>query len=164
MSGDNGAERAAKPIALGRNTCLFVHSEGSGKLAALSYILNETTKLNGNNSPNDVPGHIAGHIITRIDAGHFPGAMPRSRRSWPFRVFPGQGQPDALDTASGVRGVIGRLERAGRARENSPTPGKVRGMDDCPRSDGRHAPALPKVAMVTTTTALPRPRTCSCRR
>jgi len=116
MSGDNGAERAAKPIALGRNTCLFVHSEGSGKLAALSYILNETTKLNGNNSPNDVPGHIAGHIITRIDAGHFPGAMPRSRRSWPFRVFPGQGQPDALDTASGVRGVIGEA----RARGQSP--------------------------------------------
>src|SRR4051794_41451596 len=36
-------------------------------------------------------------------------------------------------------------------------------MDDCPRSDGRHAPALPKAAMFTTATALPRPRTCSCR-
>jgi transposase len=67
---NNGAERALKPVALGRKNFLFVGSEGGGRSAAIAYTLIETAKLNGINPQawlTDVLGRIADHKITRID-------------------------------------------------------------------------------------------------
>ncbi|WP_209001269.1 transposase domain-containing protein [Stappia sp. BW2] len=44
---NNNAERAMKPIALGRKNYLFMGSEGGGKSAAIAYTQIETAKLNG---------------------------------------------------------------------------------------------------------------------
>jgi hypothetical protein len=67
---NNGAERALKPVALGRKNYLFVGSEGGGRSAAIAYTLIETAKLNGINPQawlTDMLGRIADHKITRID-------------------------------------------------------------------------------------------------
>lgn len=67
---NNCAERAMKPIALGRKNFLFVGSEGGGKSAAIAYTLIETAKLNGINPQawlTDILGRIADHKITRLD-------------------------------------------------------------------------------------------------
>jgi transposase len=67
---NNAAERAMKPIALGRKNFLFVGSEGGGKSAAIAYTLIQTAKLNGVDPQawlTDVLGRIADHKITRID-------------------------------------------------------------------------------------------------
>ncbi|MGB0853067.1 MAG: IS66 family transposase [Pikeienuella sp.] len=67
---NNSAERAMKPIALGRKNFLFVGSPGGGRTAAIAYTLIETAKLNGVN-PQEwltwVMKRIADHKITRID-------------------------------------------------------------------------------------------------
>ena len=66
---NNGAERALKPVALGRKNFLFVGSAGSGRAAAIAYTLIESAKLNGINPQawlTDVLGRIADHKITRI--------------------------------------------------------------------------------------------------
>lgn len=44
---NNSAERAMRPVALGRKNYLFMGSEGGGKAAAIAYTLIETAKLNG---------------------------------------------------------------------------------------------------------------------
>ena len=44
---NNAAERAIRPIALGRKNYLFIGSKGGGKAAAIAYTLIETAKLNG---------------------------------------------------------------------------------------------------------------------
>jgi hypothetical protein len=44
---NNSAERAIRPIAIGRKNYLFVGSEGGGKSAAIAYSLIQTAKLNG---------------------------------------------------------------------------------------------------------------------
>ena len=67
---NNCAERAMKPVALGRKNFLFVGSAGGGRSAAIAYILIETAKLNGVNPQawlTDVLSRIADHKITRID-------------------------------------------------------------------------------------------------
>ena len=67
---NNCAERAMKPIAIGRKNFLFVGSEGGGKSAAIVYTLIETAKLNGVDPQawlTDVLGRIADHKITRLD-------------------------------------------------------------------------------------------------
>ncbi len=67
---NNGAERALKPVALGRKNFLFVGSEGGGKSAAIAYTLIESAKLNGIDPQawlTEVLGRIADHKITRID-------------------------------------------------------------------------------------------------
>lgn len=67
---NNCAERAMKPIAIGRKNFLFVGSEGGGKSAAIAYTLIETAKLNGVDPQawlTDVLGRIAEHKITRLD-------------------------------------------------------------------------------------------------
>ena len=67
---NNSAERAMKPIALGRKNFLFVGSPAGGRTAAIAYTLIETAKLNGVN-PQEwltwVLKRIADHKITRID-------------------------------------------------------------------------------------------------
>ena len=70
MPDNNGAERAMKPVALGRKNFLFVGSAGGGKAAAIAYTLIETAKLNGVDPQawlTHVLGRIADHKITRID-------------------------------------------------------------------------------------------------
>ena len=67
---NNGAERALKPVALGRKNYLFVGSEGGGRSAAIAYTLIESAKLNGVDPQawlTDVLGRIADHKITRIN-------------------------------------------------------------------------------------------------
>lgn len=67
---NNPAERAIKPVAIGRKNYLFVGSEGGGKAAAIAYTLIETAKLN-DVEPHawltHVLGRIADHKITRLD-------------------------------------------------------------------------------------------------
>jgi hypothetical protein len=67
---NNSAERAMKPIALGRKNYLFVGSQGGGKSAAIAYTLIQTAKLNGVDPQawlTDVLSRIAEHKITRLD-------------------------------------------------------------------------------------------------
>ena len=67
---NNGAERALKPVALGRKNFLFVGSEGGSNSAAIAYTLIGSAKLNRVDPPawfTSVLGRIADHKITRID-------------------------------------------------------------------------------------------------
>ena len=67
---NNCAERAMKPIAIGRKNFLFVGSEGGGKSAAIAYTLIETAKMNRIDPQawlTDVLGRFADHKITRLD-------------------------------------------------------------------------------------------------
>jgi hypothetical protein len=67
---NNCAERALKPVALGRKNFLFVGSEGGGRSAAIAYTLIESAKLNGVDPQawlTDVLGRIADHKINKID-------------------------------------------------------------------------------------------------
>jgi transposase len=67
---NNTAERAMKPVAIGRKNYLFVGSEGGGKAAATAYTLIETAKLNAVDPQawlTHVLGRIADHKITRLD-------------------------------------------------------------------------------------------------
>src|SRR4051812_19309099 len=66
---NNCAERALKPVALGRKNFLFVGSEGGGRSAAIAYTLIGSAKLNGVDPQawlTEVLGRIADHKITRI--------------------------------------------------------------------------------------------------
>ena len=68
--GNNIAERAVKPVAIGRKNWMFAGSEGGGKAMAIAYTLIETAKLN-NVDPQAwltwVLAQIADHKITRLD-------------------------------------------------------------------------------------------------
>ena len=66
---NNSAERAMKPIAIGRKNYLFVGSEGGGKAAAIAYTLIETAKMNRTDPQawlTWVLAQIADHKITRL--------------------------------------------------------------------------------------------------
>ena len=67
---NNAAERAVKPVALGRKNWIFAGSESGGKAMAIAFTLIETAKLN-NVDPQGwlswVLGQIADHKITRLD-------------------------------------------------------------------------------------------------
>ena len=67
---NNTAERAMRPIALGRKNYLFVGSQGGGKAAAIAYTLIETAKLNGIDPQGwlaDTLARIPDYKITRVD-------------------------------------------------------------------------------------------------
>ena len=67
---NDAAERAMKPVAIGRKNYLFVGSEGGGKAAAIAYTLIETAKLNGIDPQawlTWVLTKIADHKITRLN-------------------------------------------------------------------------------------------------
>lgn len=67
---NNCAERAIKPVALGRKNWMFAGSEGGGKAMAIAYTLIETAKLNGVDPQawlTDVLSRIADHMINRLD-------------------------------------------------------------------------------------------------
>ncbi len=66
---NNAAERAMRPVAVGRNNWTFAGSDTGGERAALMYTLIETTKLNGLNPEGylrQVIGRIADHPARRI--------------------------------------------------------------------------------------------------
>lgn len=67
---NNSAERAMKPVALGRKNWMFAGSERGGKAMAIAFTLIETAKLNGVDPQawlTDVLSRIADHKINRID-------------------------------------------------------------------------------------------------
>ncbi|WP_173984721.1 IS66 family transposase [Magnetospirillum sp. SS-4] len=66
---NNAAERAIRPLTLGRKNWLFAGSDAGGDRAAVLYTLIETAKLNGRDPEaylRDVIGRIADHPINRI--------------------------------------------------------------------------------------------------
>lgn len=66
---NNAAERAIRPLALGRKNYLFAGSDHGGERAAATYSLIETAKLNGLDPEaylRDVLTRIADHPITRV--------------------------------------------------------------------------------------------------
>ena len=65
----NNAERAIRPLALGRKNYLFAGSDAGGERAAAAYTLIETAKLNDADPEaylREVLGRIADHPIDRI--------------------------------------------------------------------------------------------------
>ena len=75
---NNAAERAMKPVAIGRKNWTFAGSKGGGKAMAVAYTLIETAKMNGVDPQawlTDVLTRIADHKINRIDEvlpWHYP--------------------------------------------------------------------------------------------
>ena len=67
---NNAAERAVKPVAIGRKNWMFAGSEGGGKAMAIAFTLIETAKLNDVDPQawlTWVLSQIADHKITRLD-------------------------------------------------------------------------------------------------
>lgn len=67
---NNAAERAIRPLALGRKNYLFAGSDTGGERAAVMYTLIETAKLNGLDPEAylaDVVDRIADHPMARLD-------------------------------------------------------------------------------------------------
>ena len=78
---NNAAERAIRPLTLGRKNWLFAGSDSGGARAAAMYTLIETAKLNGFDPEaylRDVFGRIADHPINRI-ADLLPWNIDRAR-------------------------------------------------------------------------------------
>ena len=71
MEADNNtAERAVKPVAIGRKNWMFAGSEGGGKAMAIAYTLIKTAKLNDVDPQawlTWVLAQIADHKINRLD-------------------------------------------------------------------------------------------------
>jgi transposase len=67
---NNAAERAIRPLALGRKNYLFAGSDEGGRRAAVMYTLTETARLNNINPEAwlaDVIARIADHSISKLD-------------------------------------------------------------------------------------------------
>src|ERR1700691_5791595 len=67
---NNAAERAMRPLALGRKNYLFAGSDEGGRRAAIIYTLIETARLNDIDPEawlGDVISRIADHPNTKID-------------------------------------------------------------------------------------------------
>jgi len=78
---NNAAERAIRPLALGRKNYLFLGSERGGRSAAIAYTLIETARLNGADPQawlTDTLARIAEHPINRLEA-----LLPWNRRAAP---------------------------------------------------------------------------------
>ena len=68
---NNAAERAIRPLVLGRKNYLFAGSDAGGQRAACVYSIIETAKMNGLNPQAylaNILGRIAEHPINKIDA------------------------------------------------------------------------------------------------
>ena len=76
---NNGAERALKPVALGRKNYLFAGSDRGGESAAAMYSLIGSAKLNGLD-----PEAYLSHILARI-ADH---PINRIQELLPWNVTP----------------------------------------------------------------------------
>ena len=70
MPDNNSAERAMKPVAIGRKNWMFAGSKNGGKAMAIAFTLIETAKLNKVDPQawlTWVLEHIADHKITKLD-------------------------------------------------------------------------------------------------
>lgn len=70
MPDNNTAERAVKPVAIGRKNWMLAGSEGGGKAMAIAFTLIETARLNDVDPQawlTWVLAQIADHKITRLD-------------------------------------------------------------------------------------------------
>lgn len=68
---NNAAERAIRPLALGRKNWLFAGSDEGGRTAATIYTLTESAKLNGLDPEaylRDILGRIVDHPVNKIGA------------------------------------------------------------------------------------------------
>ena len=66
---NNAAERAAKPVAIGRKNWMFAGSDDGGRRAAIAYTLIETAKMNSLDPEaylRNIISRIADHPIKRI--------------------------------------------------------------------------------------------------
>ena len=66
---NNAAERAIRPLTLGRKNYLFAGSDAGGRRAAILYTLIETARFNGIDPEawlTDVIARIADHLISKI--------------------------------------------------------------------------------------------------
>ena len=66
---NNAAERAIRPLALGRKNWLFAGSDGGGRCAATIYTITQTAKINSLDPEaylRDVIARIADHPARRI--------------------------------------------------------------------------------------------------
>ena len=66
---NNAAERAIRPLALGRKNWTFAGSDAGGERAAAIYTLTESAKINGLDPEaylREIIGRIADHPINRI--------------------------------------------------------------------------------------------------
>lgn len=67
---NNAAERAIRPLTLGRRNWTFLGSDTRGERAAVIYTLIQTCKLNGINPEAylaDLIGRVSDHPANRID-------------------------------------------------------------------------------------------------
>ncbi|MFK4532123.1 hypothetical protein ABIA00_000306 [Bradyrhizobium ottawaense] len=67
---NNAAERAIRPLTLGRRNWTFLGSDSGGERAAVFYTLIQTCKLNGINPEAylaDLIGRVSDHAANRID-------------------------------------------------------------------------------------------------
>ncbi len=67
---NNAAERAIRPLALGRKNSLFTGSDSGGRRAAILYTLIQTAALSGLDPEaylRDVLARVGDHPINRID-------------------------------------------------------------------------------------------------
>ena len=80
---NNAAERAIRPLALGRKNYLFAGSDAGGRRAAAVYTIVETARMNGLDPEAylaDVLARIADHPASRIDEllpWHWRAELPR---------------------------------------------------------------------------------------
>ena len=89
---NNAAERAIRPLALGRKNWVFAGSDEGGYRAAAIYTLIETAKMNGLDPEAylaNVLSRIAAHPVNRIaDLLPWKLAPPQSRAPQPDLVKP----------------------------------------------------------------------------
>ena len=94
---NNAAERAIRPLALGRKNYLFAGSDAGGRRAAAVYTIVETAKMNGLDPEAylaDVLGRIADHPANRVDE-----LLP-----WNWRA-PGGSRPSSAPERRSVRAM-----------------------------------------------------------
>ena len=88
---NNAAERAMRPIPLGRKNWMFAGSDAGGERAAAIYSLTETAKLNGLD-----PEDYRRHVLQRI-ADH---PVKRVRELLPWNLAQVRARLDQRDAAS----------------------------------------------------------------
>jgi transposase len=109
---NNAAERAMRPMTLGRKNWLFCGSDAGGERAAAIYSLTETAKLNMLD-PEDylrqVLRRIADHPVKRA-MNCCRGTSPVSGRGWISATLPERNYSQAVDMSPGAR-LTGRLRK-----------------------------------------------------
>ena len=116
---NNGAERALKPVALGRKNFLFVGSEGGGKSAAIAYTLIGRRNSTASTRKPGSPTYSAASPTTRSPGSTSCclGVTLRPQRNWPPVKAPGR--------------------RSRTVTPDRPRGGSARGQGELPSGRGR---------------------------